>query len=600
MFRQTEQPDQSPCPPWQLFLWHAIQAERLSPQQRGLVVDHIARCERCADMYEALCDANAELWEQAAGAAGVPKRQPVATRSPEEALADTWRRIEADEAAQRLQRRRAMVFRTGGIAAAACILIAVGIGWLTSRSGKPSQDISGVAANPGGSPAAFAELLTDKGLRPLGLNQPVATADQAREVLLGGMHRVVMNRNTTATFATAPALQRGDAPQAGKIPYEIHLARGELYVEVVPGHRFTVRTGNARLDITGTKFDVRADGDKTELTLLKGSVRFSALDHPQQAVSVTAGHASTIAGRRAPSAPAPVDAIATTVWARETALRNAVALADGQANVDLSAISQDDFWRQPDPPDVDTLNYATWRDEHQQFSRVFMLPAAVRNGQAGEADWIELLMVSGDIWQFHYDPELPSSQPLTKKMEPMAIARLARHYGLDERDMLRSTRLPDSTPNGALPVQDQSLGRWYAEALRRWHDALTTTAQEESESKPDLKVLSLRASQHLADTRTAAYLWAKAHPQEARQLLADGTYVAMLPIAPEPADEDEWIRQLRQQAVAARSCVPAAMEWLLLPAGTGCAPQASDQQRRLAALVAELTPALPDRESQGK
>jgi hypothetical protein len=32
------------------------------------------------------------------------------------------------------------------------------------------------------------------------------------------------------------------------------------------------------------------------------------------------------------------------------------------------------------------------------------------------------------------------------------------------------------------------------------------------------------------------------------------------------------------------------MEWLLVPPGTGCEDQATEQQRRLAALVAELAP----------
>ncbi len=50
------------------------------------------------------------------------------------------------------------------------------------------------------------------------------------------------------------------------------------------------------------------------------------------------------------------------------------------------------------------------------------------------------------------------------------------------------------------------------------------------------------------------------------------------------------MKQLRQEAAGARSCVPAAMEWPLAAAGTGCASQASEQQRRLAELVAKLAP----------
>ena len=82
-------------------------------------------------------------------------------------------------------------------------------------------------------------------------------------------------------------------------------------------------------------------------------------------------------------------------------------------------------------PDIDTLEYATWRDEHRQYALLSSLQLAQANDSA-QPDWIELLMVGGDIWQFHYDPKLSPDQPLAK-LEPTAIARLARHYRVDER-----------------------------------------------------------------------------------------------------------------------------------------------------------------------
>ena len=481
-------------------------------------------------------------------------------------------------------------WQVGVLAAAACILIAIGISWVMMHKRNTSQRTP-IAAGTVGSPAGFAELVTADGREPLTLNRPVTTAARPQEILLGGMHRVVMNRHTRATFTLQP--KRTEGPRAGKTPYEIQLAQGELYVEVVPGNPFTVKTTNARLDITGTKFDVLTDGDKTELALLKGSVRFSALDHPQEPVSVTAGHASTITGRRAPTAPSPVDALATTAWARDAALNNAIALADEQAGVDLSMISED-FWRQADLPDVDTLNYETWRDAHKQPRSILASLATERMKQAINADWIELLMVSGDIWQFHYDPRLPADQPLAK-IEAAAITRLARYYGLDEKKILEALGQPESILTTTPPVQNGAPGQRYALALRRWHDAIWAVPPDKPETKDDPRLFSLYASQYLAETRTAAYLWAKSHPEEARQLLADREYLTMLPTLPAVAgdgapDMNVWLKQLHDQANAARSCVSAAMEWLLVPPGTGCALQATEQQRRLAALVAELAP----------
>lgn len=274
---------------------------------------------------------------------------------------------------------------------------------------------------------------------------------------------------------------------------------------------------------------------------------------------------------------------------------------------DMSTLSQD-FWRGPALPDPDTLEYAAWRDEYQAWCDRQM-PWIAKAGaflatRNIKADWIDLLMFSGDIWQFHHDPRLPSGQPLAQ-IEPTAIARLARHYRVDQRELLQAVGLADSTPVATLPADGRTPAQQYAAALRRWHDTVSTAGSAKSPAGGDLVAFSLRASQYLANTRTTAYLWAKSHPQEARQLLADSAYAGMVP-APNPAADKDWqMKQLRQQAVAAQSCGPVAMEWLMIPAAAdnGCLPQAAQQQRKLAALADELIPGLsvsPDRRSEGK
>lgn len=609
MIRNKKQADPSSCPPWEFLLRHVIQAEGLTRRQRESVADHIAHCERCANMYEALCDANAELWDQAAKAAGVPRRELHFTRSPEEALTDLWRRIDEDQSSQRRQRRWAMVSRISGIAAAACILIAIGVGWITLRNGNPSQPISGIAANSNGSSKGFVELVTGQGRKPLAMNQSVTTDGQPQEVLLGGIHRVVMNRNTKATFTavSTSAAREGSCAQDAldsKIPYEIQLARGELYVEVVPGHPFTVRTDNAQLDITGTKFNVLAEGDKTELTLLKGSVRFSqpvagnAASATNSFVDVTTGHTSTITGRSAPIEPRETDAMTATAWARDLTLTNAIASAQSKAGLDLLESIRKDG-QQPKSLDLDSIDYVKWRDDHRdwfaiEFPWIFKIQKVLKDQHGINADYIELLMISGDIWQFNYDPKLPAGQSLTK-IEPAAITRLARYYGLDEREMLKTIGLPDLALTATTPVQNGTPGQLYAEGLCRWHDAIMTAPNTRDNPKANdgLKLFSLYASQYLAETRTAAYLWAKNHPEKVRQLLADKEYLAILPTplamtnnsAP---DVNAWLEQIHDQANTARSCVPAAMEWLLAPQEARCQPLSLQKQRTLTGHVARL------------
>ena len=579
----------------------------LSREEREGFEQHLRACPACAAEYEEdkqLTPLLKQYWSIKKAHEGHSiSGERYRPMTIEESWEDLKRRCPSlAEACRRDERKRKLrrfVWRIGSIAAAACIVIAIGVSWFMHK-GDSGQSQPSIAVNAG-SPAVFAELVTPEGRKPLALNQPITTGDQPQEILLGGKHRVVMNRNTKATFTLEP--RRTEGPYAGKIPYEIQLAQGELYVEVEPGNPFTVKTANARLDITGTEFNVETDGDKTELTLLKGSIRFSALDHPQEPVSVTTGYASIVTGRRAPTAPTPADAVAAVAWARDEVLHNAIASMKGEIDPDIQALSAMCMGalRHSSLSDLDKLDYEKWRDERRQNRLALTALAALPKDKAVNADWIEILMISGDIWQFHYDPKLPS-QPFIK-LQPAAIARLARHYSLDEKEILKALSLPESAL-ATMPVQDGVPGQRYAQALRRWHDAiLAAETQNNPKASDSLKSFSFNASMYLSETRIAAYLWVKNHPEEARQLLIDREYLAMLPTPPTTAgdgksDVNAWLKQLRNEATAARNCFPATLEWLTVPTTTGCAFQATEQQRWLAALVAELTPSPNQREGK--
>ena len=284
-------------------------------------------------------------------------------------------------------------------------------------------------------------------------------------------------------------------------------------------------------------------------------------------VAIVLGGWFVLGGRSKSISPAPTQGYAKTNpqtvpiqhGARNDKLQHDT-LVNGQAEIDTASLSQD-AWRQPEPPEVDTLDYVKWRDEHPRMASAFNLQQAGGKDPAGHVDYIESLMVSGDIWQFHYDPKLPASQPLTKS---------------------------DSASIATLPAGSPTPGQQYAEALRRWHDALATSGRETGESTGDLMFFSLRASQYLAETRTAAYLWVKTHPTEAGRLLADNRYRAMVPMVCATTDAAGWLEQLRQQAIASRSCGKIALEWFAMPEGNGCTPQSAQNRQQLAAQVSEL------------
>ena len=150
------------------------------------------------------------------------------------------------------------------MAAAAAVLLAVGVGWSVVQDRRASEPVAQIAATSVA--GAFAELVTPAGREKLSLGRPFATGDTPREVLLGGQHRVVMNAQTAATFR-ARAVKAATNAAARHPAYDIDLANGEVYVEVVPGHPFTVRTTTAVLTVTGTKFGVRAEPGRTDVVL---------------------------------------------------------------------------------------------------------------------------------------------------------------------------------------------------------------------------------------------------------------------------------------------------------------------------------------------
>ena len=100
--------------------------------------------------------------------------QPYRPMTVEEGWEDLKRRCpslaEACRRDERKRKLRRMVWRIGNLAVAACILIAVGVGFLMLRSGS-DQPGSDVAANQDKLRAVYAELVTAKGRKSLALDR---------------------------------------------------------------------------------------------------------------------------------------------------------------------------------------------------------------------------------------------------------------------------------------------------------------------------------------------------------------------------------------------------------------------------------------------
>lgn len=95
---------------------------------------------------------------------------------------------------------------------------------------------------------------------------------------------------------------------------DIRLEQGEVMFSVAhdTARPFVVSTGNGKVTVTGTRFDVRHDSAQTRVAVEQGSVRVQGQGAAQALLS--AGLGSHIDSHGAVAAPYAVDAAALTAW----------------------------------------------------------------------------------------------------------------------------------------------------------------------------------------------------------------------------------------------------------------------------------------------
>lgn len=177
------------------------------------------------------------------------------------------------------------------------------------------------------------------------------------------------------------------------------------------------------------------------------------------------------------------------------------------ARTDLPSIDElglPDPGPHPAEIDLDRIDYEAWTKEHREwfqkeFPWIFQAEATLRD-RGIKRDYLTLLMVSSDIWQFNYPRELrgPMAGPTSE-----GLTRIAEHYRVALANEL-TRKLAQTPPAKTSP----------AETMIRWRTDLV-----QREILPnDLSLFSLRASLYLLNTRTAAQLWIKVHPDAASRM----------------------------------------------------------------------------------
>jgi len=328
-------------------------------------------------------------------------------------------------------------------AAAACLVIGV-LTWLVfsnySKQQIPPQNSSPEQVVSALKPSVKVELVTNTGNVLISSGQQVTSAGQLKTLLINGKHRMMMNINTV--LAVEPLIEKSN------IGCLVKLASGQIYTHVQhDGNPFVVDTSNGKAVITGTTFDVKATDVSTTLVVSEGTVRFES---EKSIVKVAAGQISEITSKSAPSIPLSCNSTELTAWA--TGYKAGAALAKTELNPDP--------WDLPlsfgeKPIVLAETDYKQWVEQKREwfkkdFPWIFELKDALAK-EGIKADYPELLIKSGDVWQFVCLQKSPAKFSVP---DFESLLKVASSYGFDKEWLLKNVLTAKTVQNKSLLLQN--------------------------------------------------------------------------------------------------------------------------------------------------
>ncbi len=276
-------------------------------------------------------------------------------------------------------------------AVAACLIIGI-LTWMEfsnySKTQNLPQDFSSQQVATAPKPSVKVELVRPSGNTAVATNQKIVADNELKILLINRKHRMVMNVGTSLCIEPFTA--------NAQIGCLVKLAAGEFYTHIQhDGNQFIVNTAHGQAVITGTTFDIKVTEDSTTLVVIEGIVRFES---EKGTVNVEASQKSKIIGQSAPSIPLSCNTAELTAWA--TAYKPNTALAQAESDDDWYLT----FSLRRDPIVLAETDYKQWIEEKRDwfkkdFPWIFELKDAL-NKEAINIDYPELLIESGDIWQF--------------------------------------------------------------------------------------------------------------------------------------------------------------------------------------------------------
>ena len=467
---------------------------------------HLIACQACTEEYEEtkrlmslvkkhwgpISTETRQLLEQAGYEVVGPNIAPTHRNRPmtvEEGWQDLCRRCpdlaESTEKPKSLQ----PFLRIGAVAA--CLAIGILTWMVFSNYSKPQtlpQDFSSqqVASVPKSS--VKVELVTNTGNIPIPSDQQITSASQIKTLLINGKHQITMNTNTV--LVVKPLAEHSN------IGCLVKLDSGQIFTHVQhDGNPFAVETACGQAVITGTTFDIKATEESTTLVVSEGTVQFES---QEGVVNVTAGQISEIVGQSAPSIPLSCNTAELTAWT--TGYEFGPPLAQTELNTDLLELPLS-FGKEPIVLEETECDH--WIEQKrnwfkQEFPWIFQLKEALAEEYI-EVDYPELLIKTGDVWQFVYLESVPARFSV---IDPNSLLKTASDYGFDKQWLFEN--IPAAKSVMEKPALSKN-GLTDQKAFEQWLEYLDET----KEPKPPTSIYSYHASKYLAETRSLIWFAVK-------------------------------------------------------------------------------------------
>jgi hypothetical protein len=468
----------------------------LTGQQYTDFQEHLKRCPECAREYEEskfAIELAKQYWPISNETATAIEK---ASRNyePKMTVEEGWKNLcgRCPELAENTKKPKSLRLFVRIGAVAACLVMGV-LTWMilsTHSTLKITPEITSQQPVIKPKPFVKIELISEDGSSLLADSQQIDSANKLKTLVINGKHRLVMNTKTSLSIEPLTV-----NAQLGCL---VKLADGEIYTHVqCDGNPFVVATNSGKAVITGTVFNIKTDNKQMELIVTEGSVRF---ENENGSVNVKTGQKSILTANSKPTLPALCNVEMLTAWATISKVKKD--LLNDEAPKDYNIT---DLWLTAvsGPANLDSIEYNSWTKENydwfkREFPWIFQLERALAI-KGVEVNYPELLVKTGDIWQFVYPESSSTRIPI---INPPLLMKVISFYGFSEQwlsDVIPATKVDLATQ---LQYADKFTD---LEALEKW-----ATVLKKAKSTPTLDdgtlLYSLHASVYIAKTRTLAWL----------------------------------------------------------------------------------------------